>query len=605
MTFDQLKDKAHSLPLEPGVYIMQDKAGKVIYVGKAKALKNRVSQYFQDSANHSAKTRLMVKNIHEFSVIIAQSEFEALVLECSLIKLHQPKYNILLKDDKGYPYIRLDMTEEYPNLSMVSKPLEDKAKYFGPYGGRYITQNAIDTIRTTLKLPSCTKKFPRDIGKDRPCLNYHMGQCSGWCQEPERREEYMDTIRQAALILEGKYKQAAQELRQQMEAAAEELKFELAADLRDRCLAIESLGKKQRVVSGAMADTDAVGWYSNDNRGCMVLLHYIGGNLVDKEFEMTDPDPGPDAVSALIKQYYLSRNHIPREIMLPFEIEDAELFRQLLAGRGFKVNISVPMRGDKAELTKLACRNAREEAERITTGAERVSKTLELVAEMLMLENIPQRIEAYDISTTAGQQMVGSMTVFVGGNPLKRDYRTFKIKDENCHDDYTAMTEVLTRRFKRYLEGSQGFDSKPDLLLIDGGQGQAAAVEQVLRDLGLVIPVFGMVKDDRHRTRALMTAEGREIGISGNQTVFSFIGRIQEETHRCAIEYHRSLRDKKVKKSELDNILGVGDVRKAALLKHYKSIKAIREASLEDLKTVVPKNVAQAVYDYFMGVDKR
>ncbi len=604
--FEQLKQKAHDLPLAPGVYIMADKNGKVIYVGKAKALRNRVSQYFVDSAGHSEKTRAMVRNIHDFSVIIAQSEFEALVLECSLIKLHQPKYNILLRDDKGYPYIRLDMNEEYPNLTMVSKPAEDGAKYFGPYGGRSVTQNAINTIKQTLRLPSCSKKFPRDIGKDRPCLNYHMGQCDGWCQKLGSQRQYYETVRQAQLILEGKYKQAAAELREQMEAAAEELKFEQAAELRDRCLAIESLGKKQRVVSGAMADTDVIGWYSNDNRGCFVILHYIGGNLVDKEFRLTEPESEETALSALVKQYYLERTHLPREILLPQPMEDSELFAQLLSGRGHKVKLAVPQRGDKTELIKLAHKNAVEEAERVTTAAERVNKTLELVAQLLNLAEAPKRIEAYDMSNTAGTDMVGSMTVFVDGNPLKKDYRTFKIKDESIKDDYHAMQEVLTRRLTRLVDKSEGFEKRPDLLLMDGGQAQCSAAEDVLAQLGLAIPVYGMVKDDRHRTRALMTASGQEISISGNQAVFSFFGRIQEETHRFAIEYHRSLRAKKVKQSELEKINGVGQARRTALLKHFKTIKAIKAATLDELEAVVPKPAAKAVFEYFhKGTDEK
>ncbi len=597
--FEQLKQKAHDLPLAPGVYIMADKTGKVIYVGKAKALRNRVSQYFVDSAGHSEKTRAMVRNIYDFSVIIAQSEFEALVLECSLIKLHQPKYNILLRDDKGYPYIRLDMDQEYPNLTMVSKPADDGAKYFGPYGGRSVTQSAINTIKTTLRLPSCSKKFPRDIGKDRPCLNYHMGQCDGWCQKLGSQRQYYETVRQAQLILEGKYKQAAAELRQQMEAAAERLEFEQAAELRDRCLAIETLGKKQRVVSGAMADTDVIGWYSNDNRGCFVVLHYISGNLMDKEYRLTEPDSSSQAMSALVKQYYLERASLPREILLPLPMEDSELFARLLSGRGHKVSINVPQRGEKIELIKLAAKNAMEEAERVTTSAERVNKTLELVAGLLGLDSAPARIEAYDMSNTAGSDMVGSMTVFENGTPLKRDYRTFKIKDETIKDDYHAMKEVLTRRLIRLADGSKGFEKRPDLLLMDGGQAQCSACLEALGEVGMVIPVFGMVKDDRHRTRALVDAEGREISISGNQAVFSFFGRIQEETHRFAIEYHRSLRGNKVKQSELEKISGVGQARRTALLKHFKTVKAIKAADLGQLEAVVPRPVAKAVYQYF------
>ncbi|MBQ9969735.1 MAG: excinuclease ABC subunit UvrC, partial [Oscillospiraceae bacterium] len=431
MTFDELKEKARSLPLAPGVYLMQDKGGKVIYVGKAKKLRNRVSQYFQDSAAHSPKTRRMVSMIDHFDVIVAASEFEALVLECSLIKRHMPKYNILLKDDKGYPYLRIDMRDEYPVMTMVNRVMDDGADYYGPYGGRFVTQQLIDTIRLTFKLPGCGKSFPKDLGKDRPCLNYHMNNCDAWCQLSRTAEEYRLIMKQVTMLLQGKYKQIAQSLRQQMEDAAEALEFERAAALRDRMLAIENLGKKQLVTAGTMAHTDVIGYYEGSAKACFSVLHFVDGSLLDKSYEIV-PLSGnmEDAVSSLVKQYYLSRNCAPKEILLPCEMEDAQLFSDLLYQNLKKrVHIRVPQRGDGVRLVQLANKNASEEAERVTSKEERTSGTLLLLRNILGLQEIPSRMEAYDISNTAGTDIVASMVVFVDGKPLKRDYKRFKIHD--------------------------------------------------------------------------------------------------------------------------------------------------------------------------------
>ena len=421
MTFEELKDKALSLPYEPGVYIMQDKTGTVIYVGKAKKLKNRVSQYFQDTAAHTPKTRKMVSQIDHFDTIVARSEFEALVLECSLIKRHMPKYNILLKDDKGYPYLRVDLTQDYPVMQMVSKTAGDKASYFGPFGGRSVTQHVIDTLRLTLKLPGCSKQFPRDLGKDRPCLNFHMNNCDGWCQLSRSQQDYHARMEQAVLILQGNYKKVADELRTQMEAAADKLQFELAASLRDRLRAVESLGEKQLVTAGTMANTDVIGYYQNEARACFAVLHYVSGSLLDKEYEILSPADDPqEAVSALVKQFYLARGTAPKIILTPFELEDAELFSALLQQElNKKVLIRMPQRGDNVRLVELAHKNAREEAERITTKAERRTGTLGALADMLHLPDIPHRMEAYDISNLAGTDIVASMVVFQDGRPLK------------------------------------------------------------------------------------------------------------------------------------------------------------------------------------------
>ena len=609
MTFDELKEKAHALPLKPGVYIMQDAKNVVIYVGKAKALKNRVSQYFANLASHTEKTRAMVSQIDHFDVIVADSEFEALVLENSLIKRHQPRYNILLKDDKGYPYIRLTVKEEYPKFSLANRAAEDGARYFGPYGSRGNTQNIIDALRIALKLPSCNRKFPRDIGKERPCLNYHMGQCDGYCRREMDQSRYREAVDQAVRLLEGKFQEVGDELKAEMELAAEELRFEKAAELRDRYKAIELLGKRQKVVAGSLADTDVVGFHKGEaTKSCFVVLHFVEGELAAKDWDLIDTpmeEETADILSALVRQYYGGRGNLPRQILLPCELEDeVPLMRLLSEAAGRKVELVTPQRGAKMDLIRLANTNAVEEVERWTTREERQSKLMELLGRMLDLEAAPRRIESYDISNQGSEDIVASMVVYVNARPLKRDYRHFKLKDMEGPDDYASMEQVLTRRFKRYLEGDEKFADKPDLLLIDGGVNHANVAVKVLEELNLTIPVFGMVKDDRHRTRALVTPEGREIGIQGNQAIFSLIGQIQEETHRFAIEFHRQQQNQRVKGSVLDQIPGVGEKRRADLLKHFKSVKNIRAATLEQLQEAVPRNTARAVYDFFRAKEE-
>ena len=600
MTFEQLKEKAASLPLAPGVYIMKDKTETVIYVGKAQKLKNRVSQYFVDTVSHSPKTRMMVNKIHHFDVIVAASEFEALILECSLIKRYMPKYNILLKDDKGYPYLRLDMKESYPKITMVNKAQDDGAGYYGPFGSRGVTNALLETIRHTLKLPDCSKQFPRDIGKERPCLNYHMNLCSGWCQQGRTEAEYLQTIEQARQLLQGNYKQVTDEIKVQMLAAAEELNFELAASFRDRLKAVETLGQKQLVTAGTLADTDVIGFYQTDTKACFTVLHFSGGNLLDKDYEILSPvEDEPSAVSSLLKQYYLSRGYAPRFVLLPCEIEDAGVFEQLLEQEyGRKPHLKVPQRGDNVRLVELANKNAKEEVLRITDKAERSRSALNLLGKMLSM-HAPERIESYDISNISGTDIVGSMVVFQDGKPKKSAYKRFKIQDMPGQDDYASMRQMLTRRLQHYKNADEGFSEAPDLMLIDGGVTHAGVAVQVLQELGLSFPVFGMVKDGRHRTRALVTPDGMEINIDSQQSVFALIGNIQEETHRFAITYHRGLRSKRLRYSELDAIPGIGPKRKEDLLKTFKSLSGIKRASLYELERILPKDAAGAVYRHF------
>ena len=486
-------------------------------------------------------------------------------------------------------------------MQMVSKMTGDGASYFGPFGGRHMTQHVIDTLRLTLKLPGCSKQFPRDLGKERPCLNYHMNNCDGWCQLSRSPKDYHARMEQAVLILQGNYKQVADELRTQMEAAADQLQFELAASLRDRLRAVESLGEKQLVTAGTMANTDVIGYYQNQTRACFTVLHYVDGSLLDKEYEiLPTADEEADAVSTLVKQFYLSRGAAPKVVLLPVEMEDAALFSELLQQElGKKVLFRVPQRGDSVRLVELAAKNAREEAERITTKAERRTGTLGTLADMLHLDDIPHRMESYDISNLAGTDIVASMVVFQDGRPLKSAYKRFKIEGLADQDDYASMHQVLLRRLTHYVQGDAGFAERPDVLLIDGGIEHTRVAEDVLHTLGLHIPAYGMVKDNRHRTRALVTAAGDEIAISAVPSVFALIGTIQEETHRFAITYQRTLRSRRMKASGLEDIPGVGEKRRQALLRKFRSVRAISQAELQQLEEVLPAACALAVYQHF------
>lgn len=596
---ETLSEKANNLPLLPGVYIMLDEHGEVIYVGKAKKLKNRVSSYFH--GEHLPKVAAMVEKVRDFNVIVAGSEFEALVLENSLIKRHKPKYNILLKDDKGYPFVRLDAKSEYPRITLVGKQSKDGARYFGPFGGRGQTHEIIETVSKALSLPQCGKKFPRDIGKERPCLNYQMGVCAGWCRGEPDGEEYRRRIAQAALIFEGKSDELTKELTEKMLLASDELRFEAAAELRDRLRAVESLANKQRVISTAFADTDAIG-FARGAKSCFVVLHFVNGDLVGKDVEMMDEplEDDNEAIADLVLQYYTAhRGGWPKSVLLPCEIDSREVLEELLSETsGRRIYIDTPKRGERMRLIESAALNAREEIQRRTTAAQRASKTLEWLQKALELDVFPERIEAFDVSNLGDTGIVAAMTVHVNAKPLKRAYKKFRIKDMPIRDDYASMRQAVYRRFKHYVDGDESFSPLPELLLIDGGENHAKMAVDALNELGLSVPTFGMVKDDRHRTRALISPDGHEIGISGNPAVFALVGGIQEETHRFAIEYQRALRNEGYV-SALDKISGVGPKRRAELMKYFKSVKAVKEASVDTLRLVVPTNAANAIYDYF------
>ncbi len=600
MTRDELREKALALPLQPGVYIMMDRMGEVIYVGKAKKLKNRVVSYFREG-NHSPKTEVMVSHVSDFDVIMVRSEFEALITENQLIKHHKPRYNILLKDDKGYPYLRTDLRQPYPTWKVVGRPGKDGARYLGPYGSRTTLFAALNAVTKALRLPQCSRRFPADIGKERPCINKEIGLCEGWCTGTPDGEAFRARIGDALLVFEGKSDQLEKQVQGEMEEAAEALDFEKAALLRDRLRALHSLGEKQLAVSGAKADTDAVGFYRGAAKACFVVLHYISGKLLDKDLTLL-PIPmeeDEEVLSALVRQYYLQRGVCPKTVLLPKMPEDGEELERLLSETyEHKVSLHVPLRGDMRLRMETAGMNARQETERATDREERVSGILTWLAEAAGLPEPPRRIEAYDVSNLHGEDTVSSMTVFVDAKPLKRDYRRFKMKEAAQGDDYGSMRETLRRRLAEYREGNERFATLPDLFLIDGGSVHAAAAVEVLREFDLEIPVLGMVKDDKHRTRALAAPDGRELGLEGNPAAFALIGRIQEETHRFAIEYQRSLRSRHIG-SELDKIPGVGEKRRNELLKRFRSVKAVAAASEEELRSVLGAAAAKSVYAWF------
>ncbi len=601
MTKEELKEKAHQLSSLPGVYIMKDKVGEIIYIGKAKSLKNRVSQYFAELASHTLKTRRMVERISDFETIFAKTEFDAFLLENTLIKKHKPKYNILLKDDKGYPFIHLGV-EEYPRFSITSKR-ESKGRNFGPFGGRGTANGAIKLLTEAFMLPNCSRKFPRDIGKERPCLRNHLGKCIGVCTGQISPEEYDGIIGNAILVLDGKGEMLEKELTIEMQQAAEILEFERAAKLRNMITSVQKLRQNKIVMLGTNAERDVLAYCVEGVRACITRLSYFDGNLVDKTtifFEGLDKEDEKDALTSFIKQFYGAVTSVPKEILVSEDLEDIDALEEYLTRiRESKCTLTSPKRGDKVRLIELAKENGKLELFQKEISEQRSSKTLELLTSALRLEDIPNRIEACDISNTAGDEAVASLTVFENGKPKKSAYKRYKIKSATGGDDYGAISEVIGRRIDRALAGDKTFLPLPDLLLIDGGKGQVNVARQALLLRKIDIPICGMVKDDRHRTRGLISCDGDEIGIAATPSVFSFIGRIQEETHRFAVNYHQQRRGKQMRHSVLDSIPGVGPSRKKALISHFGSAKSVATATLEELEQVIPTNVAQEVKKFF------
>ena len=597
------KEKALKLPQSPGVYIMMNENREVIYVGKAKKLYNRVNSYFRSNSAHNKKTRLMVSQIRDFDYILTDTELEAFVLENSLIKRHMPKYNILLKDDKGYPFIRLSLKDEYPSFSIVSKQADDGAEYFGPYGGRVESRRAIETVSELLKLPTCKRKFPQEIGKGRPCLNSHIGRCDAVCSGKVSKEEYREKISRACMILSGKTDEVIKSLEEKMLFHADNLEFELAGKLRDEIRAIGALSTKQKMISSMLSDTDIIALYAGESKTAFSIMHYIDGALLESEYKMIDT-PVYGELSELLEEfllrYYSVRSKLPREIYIQHEVSSMETLSEWLSElSGRRVKVICPKRGEKLGLVQMAEKNAEEKAKMQINRDEKSKKIIVDLGKILSLSVEPVRIESYDISNTSGKEMVGGMIVLENGKFVRREYRRFKIKTLSNQDDPRAMREVLERRFARYRDGDEKFSNRPDLVLLDGGITQVRAVASLFDSLKIEIPLFGMVKDNKHMTRALIDASGREIGISATPSVFRFVANIQDEVHRYSIEYHRKLRAKSMTESELMKIKGIGKKRAEELLRHFKNIGAIKEAGVDVLCEVLSLELAEKVYEYY------
>ena len=602
-----LEEELKKLPDKPGVYIMHDKIGTIIYVGKAVSLKNRVRQYFRASTNHSAKIKRMVSKIDYFEYIITDSELEALVLECNLIKEHSPKYNTMLKDDKTYPFIKITTGEHFPRVLFSRKIVHGTGKYYGPYTSAGAVKDTIELLCKLYKIRTCNRKLPADQGRERPCLNYHIGQCSAPCQGYINEEDYRKSIESVMEFLDGDYSHILKSLTQQMQQASENMEFEEAAKYRDLIASVKQVAQKQKITMDDVTDRDVIA-VACDGQDAVVQVFFVrSGKLLGRDhFHMSvaEGDTRGEILSQFIKQYYGGTPYIPNVVMIQEEIEDSDVISQWLSGiKKRKVNIITPKKGDKEKLVELAYRNAQmvliQDGEKIKREQQRTVGAMEEIAGWIHLSGV-RRVEAYDISNTSGVESVGSMVVFQDGKPARNDYRKFKIKTVKGPDDYKSMKEVLTRRFKRALESSAGFDIYPDLIMMDGGKGQVNIALEVLEELGLSIPVCGMVKDDNHNTRGLYY-NNVEIPVDKRSEGFKLITRIQDEAHRFAIEYHRSLRSKAQVSSVLDGIDGVGPVRRKALMKHFMEIEKIRHASVEELMeaTGINRGVAENIYNYF------
>ncbi len=604
LSIKELRAKAMRLPTTPGVYLMKNKNGDIIYVGKAKALKNRVSQYFGSHTNHGIKVIKMVSNVADFDYILTDSEFEALVLECSLIKQYSPKYNILLKDAKGYSYIRISR-DSWPKISSVFQKSDDGAEYIGPFTSSYAVTNSVDEARKIFRLPSCSREFPRDCGKGRACLNFFISQCSAPCAGKITEAEYNEAVSEAISFLKGGSASTVAELKAQMDEAAENLEFERAARLRDRLSAIKKINEKQKVFSAPVEEQDVFAIVAENDKACLNVLRFTEGRLAESEYFIIDtPDSLPQARKELIRSFYAIRSRIPARISVDGEVEDSALIGEWLSGiAGRKVTIALPQRGEQVRIIEMCKKNA---AEKLMQSFGRTSKSaaaLGELAELLGLSSMPEYIEAYDISHTAGSDNVAGMVVFNNGVPFKPAYKRFAIKGFEGQDDYASMAEVLSRRFRHYLDekdSGEGFGRLPDLILLDGGHGQVNAVLPVMREYGIDVPVFGMVKDNRHRTRAV-AASGGELALTSRRQAFTLVSTIQEEVHRFAVSYHRAKHKKSGFTSSLTSIEGIGEARAKALLKHLKTIAAIKEASEDELAAVpgISRPAAVAVFNYF------
>lgn len=614
-----IEEELKLLPDRPGVYIMRDKADNIIYVGKAVILKNRVKQYFQNSRNHTPKIRQMVENIDHFEYIVTDSEVEALVLECNLIKEHRPKYNTMLKDDKTYPYICVTVNEAYPRVLFSRQMKKDKSKYFGPYTSVTAVKDIMDLLGKIYKIRTCNRNLPKDIGKERPCLYYYMGQCDAPCQGFISQEDYGRNIEQVIEFLSGNYGPVVKMLEERMKEAAQEMEYEKAAAARDLLGSVKQIMNKQKITDTDQIDRDIIAFARNKDEAVVQTFFIRGGKLIGRDhFYLTGVEDESDnrVISSFIKQFYAGTPYIPKEIFLEAEPEDEMILTQWLCNkRGQKVYLHVPKKGDKEKLVELAKKNAyiilNKDADKLKREEARTTGALKELADYLDLPLI-SRIESFDISNTSGFETVGSMVVFEHGKSKKSDYRKFKIRTITGPDDYAAMHEMLMRRFthgiremeeirEKNLDESLGsFTKYPDLIFMDGGKGQVNVALEVLEELKLDIAVCGMVKDDNHRTRGLYY-RNKELPIDKSSELFKLITRIQDETHRFAIEYHRSLRKKRQVHSILDDIKGIGPSRRRALMKHFQSLEALKEAEIDDILKVPSMNMSSAteVYNFF------
>ena len=601
-----LREKSMKLPLTPGVYIMKNKQGKIIYIGKAKKLKNRVSQYFGSQNKHSVKVRKMVENVDDFDYILTDSEFEALVLEASLIKQNQPKYNILLKDDKGYSYIKVT-NEPYRKISAVLQKDDDTADYIGPFTSSYSVKQSVDEANKIFRLPQCNKSFQRDFRKGRPCLNFHINRCMGVCTGKISEKEYDEAVNDALDFLKGDITKIIKELKIKMNACAENLDFENAGKYRDRIRAIENMQVKQKVVTETADSKDVFALAINENDICITVLRYDKGRLCDSEYFFFDSEKMVENIRCnFLIQYYGMNRAVPQKVFVDEDFEDMELLGEHLTNvRGKKCTVTVPQRGEGLKLVNMCRENAYEKLAQKKGKQSSEIKSLEELKTLLGLEKTPEYIESYDISHTGGEDNVAGMIVFKNGRPLKRAYRTFNIKSFTGQDDYGSMREVLSRRFDEYEKYKdqnldEGFGKLPDLILLDGGKGQVNAVREVLIEKNLNIPLFGMVKDSKHKTRAI-TGDGGEIAINSTRSVFTLVSEIQEEVHRFSVGFHHKKHTKRGLESSLTKINGIGEAKAKELLKAFKTIKNIKSASVVELEAVkgINRQLAEEIYKYY------
>jgi excinuclease ABC subunit C len=620
-----IQAELNKLPLKPGVYIMKDSQDEILYIGKAIKLRHRVRQYFRKSTNHTNKIKRMVASVASFEYIVTDSELEALILECNLIKKHRPKYNTMLKDDKHYPYIMITLGEPYPRIMIAREMQKDKSKYYGPYTNSFAANEIIELLRKIYKIRNCNRILPRDIGKERACLYYHIHQCDAPCQDYISVEAYRAQVHQAIDFLNGHYKKVIDMLEKAMYEASEEMDFERAAEYRDQLQSVWTIAQRQKIIDGAMEDKDVIAFAKSETEAIVQVFFIRNGKMIGREhfrLEGIEELSNSDIMGTFVKQFYSGTPYIPKELMLQEELDEANIIQSWLSSkRGQKVYIKVPRKGEKSKLVELAAENAaitlNQFGDQMKKEAARTKGAVDEIMSLLGMETSIDRIEAFDISNTQGFESVGSMVVFEGGKPKKTDYRKFKIKHVTGPNDYASMEEVLRRRFTHALEEQREilvkklnpdvgkFARLPNLILMDGGKGQVNIALGVLESLGLDIVVCGMIKDDQHRTRALLY-ENREITMKKNSEAFKLITRIQDEAHRFAIDYHKKLRSKAQVASILDDIQGIGPSRRKALILHFKSVAHIQEASVEELSQAptMNKKVALRVYDFFHGQDE-